>query len=61
MRGKRVERRFGWDCHGLPIEMQAEKELGVTGRRAIEAYGVDRFNAYCRGIVVRRPSSGVIP
>src|SRR5437762_222081 len=51
MGGRRVERRFGWDCHGLPIEMQAEKELGVTGRVAIEAYGVDRFNAHCRSIV----------
>src|SRR4051794_7963191 len=51
MRGQRVERRFGWDCHGLPIEMQAEKELGVTGRRAIEALGVDMFNERCRSIV----------
>ena len=51
MRGQRVERRFGWDCHGLPIELQAEKELGVTGRHAIEALGVDRFNAHCRSIV----------
>src|SRR4051794_1981810 len=51
MRGRRVERRFGWDCHGLPIEMQAEKELGVSGRVAIEEYGVDRFNAHCRSIV----------
>src|SRR4051812_24540105 len=51
MRGQRVERRFGWDCHGLPIEMQAEKELGVSGRVAIEEYGVDRFNARCRAIV----------
>ncbi|MEY2402511.1 MAG: isoleucyl-tRNA synthetase [Acidimicrobiaceae bacterium] len=51
MRGQRVERRFGWDCHGLPIEMQAEKELGVSGRVAIEAFGVDKFNEYCRSIV----------
>src|SRR5687767_8584763 len=51
MRGQRVERRFGWDCHGLPIEMQAEKELGVSGRKAIEEFGVDRFNAHCRSIV----------
>ena len=35
MRGRRVERRFGWDCHGLPAEMEAEKELGVSGRAAI--------------------------
>ena len=44
MRGKRVERRFGWDCHGLPAEMQAEKELGVSGRQQIIDYGIDRFN-----------------
>src|SRR3954467_14278882 len=51
MRGQRVERRFGWDCHGLPVEMQAEKELGVSGRKSIEEYGVDRFNERCRSIV----------
>jgi isoleucyl-tRNA synthetase len=53
MRGKRVERRFGWDCHGLPAEMEAEKELGVSGRRAITEYGIDRFNDYCRTSVLR--------
>jgi isoleucyl-tRNA synthetase len=51
MRGYRVERRFGWDCHGLPVEMQAEKELGVNGRIAVEEYGVDKFNEYCRSLV----------
>ena len=51
MRGQRVERRFGWDCHGLPVEMQAEQELGLSGRVAIEAYGVDKFNERCRAIV----------
>ena len=51
MRGQRVERRFGWDCHGLPVEMQAEQELGLSGRVAIEAYGVDKFNERCRSIV----------
>jgi isoleucyl-tRNA synthetase len=51
MRGYRVERRFGWDCHGLPAEMAAEKALGVTGRAAINAYGVGKFNAYCRSLV----------
>ncbi|MER3452901.1 MAG: isoleucine--tRNA ligase [Acidimicrobiia bacterium] len=51
MRGKRVERRFGWDCHGLPVEMAAERDLGVTGRAAIVRDGVDRFNAYCRSLV----------
>ena len=37
MRGRRVERRFGWDCHGLPAEMEAEKQLGISGRKAIQA------------------------
>jgi isoleucyl-tRNA synthetase len=53
MRGRRVERRFGWDCHGLPAEMETEKELGVSGRVAIEGFGVDRFNGYCRTLVQR--------
>ena len=53
MRGHRVERRFGWDCHGLPAEMEAEKELGVADRQAVIAYGIDRFNDYCRQIVQR--------
>ena len=52
MRGKRVERRFGWDCHGLPAEMQVEKELGVAGRAAITDYGIDRFNEACRASVL---------
>jgi isoleucyl-tRNA synthetase len=51
MRGQLVERRFGWDCHGLPVEMEAEKALGVSGRLAIHELGVDRFNEYCRSIV----------
>lgn len=51
MEGFRVERRFGWDCHGLPIEMEAEKTLGVTGRVNIIEYGVDRFNEFCRSLV----------
>ncbi|MCE2532270.1 MAG: class I tRNA ligase family protein, partial [Acidimicrobiia bacterium] len=53
MRGQRVERRFGWDCHGLPPEMEAEKELGVSGRRAITDYGIERFNGHCRRSVMR--------
>src|SRR3954449_12379870 len=51
MRGQRVERRFGWDCHGLPVEMQTEKELGLNGRIAIEEYGIDKFNEHCRSLV----------
>ncbi|MEM5948352.1 isoleucine--tRNA ligase [Spirochaetia bacterium 38H-sp] len=53
MRGKRVERRFGWDCHGLPVEYEMEKELGISGKREIEDYGVDKFNESCRSIVLR--------
>jgi len=53
MRGQRVDRRFGWDCHGLPAEMGAEQELGVSGRRGITEYGVDKFNEYCRTSVMR--------
>ncbi len=53
MLGKRVDRRFGWDCHGLPAEMGVEQELGVSGRRAITEYGIDSFNEYCRSSVLR--------
>src|SRR5881296_3017491 len=48
MRGRRVERRFGWDCHGLPAEVETERELGVSGRGPITEYGVARFNDACR-------------
>ncbi|HTW97835.1 MAG TPA: isoleucine--tRNA ligase, partial [Acidimicrobiales bacterium] len=53
MRGKRVERRFGWDCHGLPAELEAERALGVSGRGPITEFGIDRFNDYCRTAVLR--------
>ena len=53
MRGRRVERRFGWDCHGLPAEMAAEKELGLSGRQAVIAAGIGNFNDYCRQLVQR--------
>ncbi|MEI6730021.1 MAG: isoleucine--tRNA ligase, partial [Pseudomonadota bacterium] len=56
MQGKRVERRFGWDCHGLPAEMGAEKDLGISGRHAIVKYGIDKFNAYCRSSVMKYTS-----
>ena len=52
MRGHRVARRFGWDCHGLPAEMEAEKQLGVTGRVAIMEHGIEAFNDYCRVAVL---------
>jgi isoleucyl-tRNA synthetase len=53
MLGNKVNRRFGWDCHGLPAEMEAEKSLGVSGRTAIEAYGIDKFMAYCKQSFLR--------
>ncbi len=53
MNGKKVQRRFGWDCHGLPVEYEMEKELGISGKSRIEEYGVAKFNEACRGIVLR--------
>ena len=53
MKGKRVERRFGWDCHGLPVEYEMEKELGISGKTEIEKFGVAKFNESCRSIVLR--------
>jgi isoleucyl-tRNA synthetase len=53
MRGYKVERRFGWDCHGLPVEYEMEKELHISGKREIETYGVAKFNEACRSIVLR--------
>lgn len=53
MRGKYVERRFGWDCHGLPIEALAQDALGVSGAHAIRAFGVEAFNEQCRSMVLR--------
>ena len=53
MKGKRVERRFGWDCHGLPAEMGSEKELGISGRQAIINYGIGKFNDHCRASVMK--------
>ncbi len=53
MRGYRVRRRAGWDTHGLPVELQIEKELGFTGKPDIEKYGVEAFNEKCRESVYR--------
>jgi isoleucyl-tRNA synthetase len=53
MKGCRVERRFGWDTHGLPIEMEMEKTLGLSGPTSIQNYGVDKFNEACRSNVLR--------
>ena len=53
MKGFHVERKAGWDCHGLPVELAVEKELGFSGKGEIEAYGVAEFNARCRASVHR--------
>jgi isoleucyl-tRNA synthetase len=53
MQGFLVERKAGWDCHGLPVELAVEKELGFSGKQDIEAYGVAEFNAKCRESVLR--------
>ncbi len=53
MKGKKVDRRFGWDCHGLPVEYEMEKELGISGKKEIEEFGISKFNESCRSIVLR--------
>jgi len=53
MRGRHVERRFGWDCHGLPAEFEAEKQLGINHKNEIEAMGIAQFNDACRASVLR--------
>jgi isoleucyl-tRNA synthetase len=53
MRGKHVERRFGWDTHGLPAEFEAEQQLGIKTKAEIEAMGVAEFNAACRTSVLQ--------
>jgi isoleucyl-tRNA synthetase len=53
MQGRHVVRKAGWDCHGLPVEIAIEKQLGFTGKGDIEAYGVAEFNAKCRESVER--------
>ena len=53
MRGRRVERRFGWDCHGLPAEVEAEKQLGLSTKGEILELGVAKFNEACRASVLK--------
>ena len=53
MQGFRVDRKAGWDCHGLPVELAVEKELGFSGKGDIESYGIAEFNAKCRESVLR--------
>lgn len=57
MRGYHVDRKAGWDCHGLPVEVAVEKELGLSGKRDIEEFGVAEFNAHCRESVLRNVDS----
>jgi len=53
MKGFKVPRRFGWDCHGLPVENEIEKARGLSGASTIEAFGIKEFNEECRSIVLR--------
>ena len=53
MKGYHVDRRFGWDCHGMPVEFEIQKKLDLHGAKAIREFGVDRFNEECRKIVMR--------
>jgi len=53
MSGHQVPRKAGWDCHGLPVELEVEKELGISSKAEIEAYGIAEFNARCRESVFR--------
>ncbi|MCL2043371.1 MAG: isoleucine--tRNA ligase [Treponema sp.] len=53
MKGKKVERRFGWDCHGLPVENLIEQELNLNSKTDIERYGITQFNEACRASVLR--------
>ena len=53
MRGARVVRKAGWDTHGLPVEIEVEKELGLTGKKQVDEYGIDAFNKKCRESVFR--------
>ncbi|KAL6854967.1 isoleucine--tRNA ligase [Amphichorda felina] len=56
MKGFHVERRFGWDTHGLPIEHEIDKKLGISGKEAVMKLGIDKYNAECRAIVMRYAS-----
>ena len=53
MQGYRVERRFGWDTHGLPAEVEAERQLGISGRLEIEKFGIQKFNDTCKTSVLK--------
>lgn len=56
MKGHYVERRFGWDTHGLPIEHEIDKKFKISGKQAVMQMGLDKYNAECRAIVMRYSS-----
>lgn len=56
MKGHYVERRFGWDTHGVPIEYEIDKKLGMSGLEAVEKLGIEKYNEECRAIVMRYAS-----
>ena len=56
MKGYHVDRRFGWDCHGVPVEFEIQKKLDLHGAKAIREFGIDKFNEECRSIVQRYSS-----
>ena len=59
MRGYKVERRFGWDTHGLPAELEVQRQLGITDKSQIEEMGIEKFNDACRESVLQAtPTSG---
>lgn len=53
MKGRYVERRFGWDTHGVPIEFEIDKQTGMSGKDAVAKFGIEKYNADCRAIVMR--------
>lgn len=55
-KGYYVERRFGWDCHGLPVEYEVDKENGITGPHDVQQMGISVYNNKCRSIVMRYSS-----
>ena len=56
-KGNIIMTNFGWDCHGLPVEMEVEKTLKIRGRKEIQKFGVEKFNEYCRESVMKYSSS----
>src|SRR5260370_28300987 len=53
MKGHHVERRFGWDTHGIPIEHEIDKKFNLSGKEAVEKFGLANYNHECRSIVMR--------